>query len=49
MAHVIHGKKDRCGTATAVREGAEIGEVKIANHREVTRTSVQRTHDHDVT
>src|SRR4030095_6144619 len=49
VAHVIHGKEDSRGTAAAVRKCEEIGQMKIANHREVTRRPVWRSHCDDVT
>jgi len=49
LAHVVHGTEDRRGTAAAVGEGEEIGQMKISNHREVTRTPVRRIHGGDVT
>src|SRR4030095_667663 len=49
VAHMIHGKEDSRGTAAAVRKCEEIGQMKTANHREVTRTKVWRSHCDDVT
>src|SRR4029434_337069 len=49
VTHVTHGKEDGRGTTASVRECEEIGQMKTANHLEVTRTKVWRSHGDDGT